>query len=107
MPHRFSTPTSPPAPRDAAVLGSYRLVRRIGKGASSQVFEAEHTGLARRVAIKVLWPELIGDKLLLERMRFEAQVLARLNHPNILTVTDFGRTEDGRRMVEPGRRPNP
>jgi len=99
MAHPSSTPTSSSAPNDgrpAEVIDGCQLVRLIGGGGSSQVYEAVHLGLARRVAVKVLRPELTGDPLVLERMRFEAQALARLNHPNILAVTDSGRTADGR-----------
>ena len=96
MPHSSTSPTSSPTSSRPALIGGCRLVRRIGKGGSSEVYEATHVGLAKRVAVKVLWPDLAGDKLLLERMRFEAQALARLDHPNILGVTDSGSTDDGR-----------
>jgi len=61
-----------------------------------EVIEAEHVGLAKPVVVKLLHPDLSGDPRLIERMRLEAQVLARLSHPNLVTVTDFGRTAEGR-----------
>jgi serine/threonine-protein kinase len=76
------------------VLGDrYRLTRPLGVGASAHVFVAEDVSLGRRVAIKVLHPALAGDEGFLRRFRAEAQVVASLRHPNILTVFDWG--EDG------------
>jgi serine/threonine-protein kinase len=76
------------------VLGDrYRLIRPLGMGASAHVFVAEDVRLRRRVAIKLLHPALAGDEGFLRRFRAEAQVVASLRHPNILTVFDWG--EDG------------
>ncbi len=76
------------------VLGDrYRLTRPLGMGASAHVYVAEDVALRRRVAIKVLHPALAGDDGFLRRFRAEAQVVASLRHPNILTVYDWG--EDG------------
>ncbi|HUJ65560.1 MAG TPA: PASTA domain-containing protein [Acidimicrobiales bacterium] len=76
------------------VLGDrYRLTRPLGIGASAHVYVAEDVSLGRRVAIKVLHPALAGDEGFLRRFRAEAQVVASLRHPNILTVFDWG--EDG------------
>jgi serine/threonine-protein kinase len=85
-----------PSAAPTTLIGGCRLVRQIGAGGTSEVYEAVHVGLARTVAVKVLKPSLTGDALALERMRFEAQALARLDHPNILAVTDSGCTADGR-----------
>jgi eukaryotic-like serine/threonine-protein kinase len=76
------------------VLGDrYRLTRPLGVGASAHVYVAEDVTLKRRVAIKVLHPALAADEAFLRRFRAEAQVVAGLRHPNILTVYDWG--EDG------------
>jgi serine/threonine-protein kinase len=76
------------------VLGDrYRLTRPLGMGASAHVYVAEDVTLRRRVAVKVLHPSLAGDDGFLRRFRAEAQVVASLRHPNILTVYDWG--EDG------------
>ena len=78
---------------------SYRLVRRIGEGASGTVWAAEHTELGRTFAIKVLAPEHGSSPGPLERFRREARVLAALSHPNLAYLHDFGRALDGRMFL--------
>ncbi|MCO1581384.1 serine/threonine protein kinase [Crossiella sp. SN42] len=70
----------------------YRLARRIAVGGMGEVWEAADTRLDRRVAIKVLKPELTGDAEFLHRFRTEARMTASLNHPNIAAVHDYGET---------------
>ncbi|HKY34845.1 MAG TPA: serine/threonine-protein kinase [Polyangiaceae bacterium] len=74
----------------------YRVIGRIGRGAMGEVFDVEHELLGRRFAAKVLHRELAGEASFAERMRVEAQSMARLRHPNIVEVTDFCVTSDGR-----------
>src|SRR5206468_5523997 len=73
--------------------GRYRLVAPIGTGASAAVFAADDVSLRRRVAVKVLHPALAEDGAFLRRFRAEAQAVAALEHPNIVSVYDWG--EDG------------
>jgi serine/threonine protein kinase len=68
----------------------YRIVRLIGKGGMGAVYEAEHVGTGRTVAVKTILPALIEDAGALERFRREAKAAGRLRHPNIVDVTDFG-----------------
>jgi serine/threonine protein kinase len=79
-------------------LGRYRLVRVLGRGAMGLVYEGLDPKLNRRVAIKVIATSRIDDAALRaeysRRFVHEAQAVARLNHPNIVTVYDFGE-EDG------------
>jgi eukaryotic-like serine/threonine-protein kinase len=70
----------------------YRLARRIAVGGMGEVWEAADTRLDRRVAIKVLKPELCGDAEFLHRFRTEARTTASLNHPGIAAVHDYGET---------------
>lgn len=70
----------------------YRLVRRIAVGGMGEVWEAVDTRLDRRVAIKVLKPELGGDAEFLHRFRTEARTTASINHPGIASVHDYGET---------------
>ena len=82
---------------DALLAGTpYRLVRKIGEGASGEVFEAEHVELGRHVAIKILTPEHGSAKDAVERFRREARAIAGLTHPNLCLLYDFGRALDGR-----------
>ena len=68
----------------------YRIVRLIGQGGMGAVYEAEHVGTGRTVAVKTILPALIEDAGALERFRREAKAAGRLRHPNIVDVTDFG-----------------
>src|SRR5579859_4107009 len=72
-------------------LGPYRIVERIGRGGMATVYKAYHPALDRYVAIKVLPDFFSEDEAYRERFRQEAQSVARLKHPNILNVFDFGR----------------
>ncbi|HEX9945397.1 MAG TPA: protein kinase [Thermoanaerobaculia bacterium] len=71
-------------------LGPYRLVREIGSGGMGVVYEAEDTRLRRRVAIKLLPPELSRDRGAKERFLREARAASALDDPNICTVHDIG-----------------
>ncbi|MFL6144304.1 MAG: protein kinase domain-containing protein [Labedaea sp.] len=70
----------------------YRLARRIAVGGMGEVWEAADTRLDRRVAVKVLKPELCGDAEFLHRFRTEARTTASINHPGIAAVHDYGET---------------
>jgi serine/threonine-protein kinase len=74
----------------------YRLGRKIGEGASGQVFEAEHTELGRRYAVKVLTSAHTAATDSVERFRREARAIANLSHPNLVRLHDFGKSLDGR-----------
>jgi serine/threonine-protein kinase len=84
-------------PSSDPLMGSgYRALARLGIGGSAEVYEAEHLALRKRVVVKILIAELAESPVHLERMRVEAQTLARLSHPNLATVFDRGRTACGR-----------
>ncbi|KYF68925.1 hypothetical protein BE11_47385 [Sorangium cellulosum] len=74
----------------------YRLLREIGTGASSTVYEAEHVDLGRRVALKVVSAEHSATDVVAGRFRREARVLSRLSHEHLVKVHDFGMAADGR-----------
>ncbi len=86
------------APSDPAVLAGtpYRIGKKIGEGTSGAVYEAEHVELGRQVAIKVLAPEHATATDAIDRFRREARAIARLAHPNIVALYDFGKSLDGR-----------
>jgi serine/threonine-protein kinase len=86
-----------PAHSPAALAGTgYRLVRRIGQGGTADVYEAEHVWLRKRVVVKVLQAKFEVTPMYIERMRLEAQTLARVTHQNLVAVSDFGLTLEGR-----------
>jgi eukaryotic-like serine/threonine-protein kinase len=75
-----------------AEVGRYRLGARLGSGAMGVVFAAHDPELDRRVAIKLLHPSAaLGDEEHRSRLLREAQVMAKLSHPNVVTVHDVGR----------------
>ena len=71
--------------------GRYRLVRRIASGGMGEVWQADDTVLGRRVALKMLVEELAADDRATRRFVREARATARLAHPNVARVYDFGR----------------
>jgi serine/threonine protein kinase len=73
----------------------YRLVHELARGGMGVIYEAEDLELQRRVAIKVLATEL-ASRDAAERMRAEARVIARLEHPGIVPLHDAGTLPDGR-----------
>lgn len=73
------------------VLGSYRILNRIGAGGMAIVFKAEHIDMRHTVAIKVLPTSPGQDAKLESRFFSEMRVVARLRHPNIVAATDAGR----------------
>ena len=75
--------------------GKYRLDRRLGGGGMGTVYRATHLLIDRQVAIKVLSQRFVGDQTAQHRFRREARAAGRMQHPNAVTVTDFGTTDDG------------
>ncbi|MCB9701905.1 MAG: serine/threonine protein kinase [Myxococcales bacterium] len=75
-----------------ATLGRYVLLDRLGAGAMGEVYSAHDRELDRQVAIKFLQPGLASEGLRV-RLRREAQAMARLSHPNVVTVHDVGEEE--------------
>ncbi len=75
---------------DGFTLGQYQIVARIGRGGMATVYRARQASLDRDVAIKVLPDFFAEDEGYRERFQQEARSIARLKHPNILNVFDFG-----------------
>lgn len=76
------------------MIGPYRLRRKLGQGATSQVFEALQMSMDRVVALKVLLPELQQDEGQVQRFLAEASAKANVQHPSILAVYEAGHAED-------------
>ena len=85
-------PAMDPTPRR---IGSYALLEPIGHGGMAIVYRAHQQSLDRIVAIKVLSENLAASAEFMERFRREARTVAKLRHPNVITVFD----------CRPGRRP--
>jgi serine/threonine-protein kinase len=83
----------------SVVNGKYRLVRLLGDGGMGSVYEAQHTVLGTRVAIKVLHPELNRRTGLVERFLQEARVSAQIRSPHVVQVTDVDRTPEGHAYI--------
>ena len=80
---------------NAVILNDrYEMQQRIGRGGMADVYLARDILLDRLVAIKVLFPEFATDPAFVERFRREAQSAANLNHPNIVSVYDWGRSNN-------------
>ncbi len=84
--------------QDPSILAGtpYRLLEKIGEGASGEVFKAEHIELGRRYAVKVLSTAHAAAHDAVERFRREARAIAKLSHPNLVQLHDFGKSQDGR-----------
>src|SRR5215471_4000551 len=80
-------------------LSHYRILSRLGAGGMGEVWLAEDTRLNRKVALKLLPAEFTQDAERVRRFTQEAKAASALNHPNIVTVHDFGETESGRFIV--------
>jgi hypothetical protein len=70
--------------------GKYLIERQLGAGGMGTVFCATHLGTERSVALKIIAPGLMDDNRVLERFKREARAAGRLQHPNVVNVTDFG-----------------
>lgn len=81
-------------PADLGQVGPYRLVRELGRGGMGVVYEAHHPSFDRPLAVKRLLADQAAE---VERVRFlrEAELLARVRHPNIVTVHDLGTAPNG------------
>ena len=93
------------------IANRYELEELAGTGGMSSVYRAHDTLLERDVALKILHDRHSGDDDYVERFRREAQTVARLSHPNIVSVIDRGQA-DGRQYIvfeyvdtRPARRP--
>ena len=82
-------------PEAGAIIGDrYRLAKVLGRGGMGIVFVAEHLALQKRVALKFLRGHLADDPVVLKRFQREARSASAIEHPGIVSVTDFGEDAD-------------
>ncbi|MEM7477291.1 MAG: protein kinase [Planctomycetota bacterium] len=98
-PEAMQTPDFQSVLPDAAELNQQfpqlEITKLVGRGGMGAVYHARQTNLDRDVALKVIDSNVARDSAFLERFEREAKTLARLSHPNIVTVYDYGQTESG------------
>ena len=73
----------------------YQINRKLGEGGMSYVYQAQEIGSDQQVAVKILIPRLSRDPASVERLRREATIATRLNHPNVCPILRMGETPEG------------
>ena len=94
----------PPLERTNEIVGStlsgrYLVTRKVGQGGMGAVYEATHTLIGKRVAVKVLLEKYAQREAIVKRLKQEAQLASSIGNEHIIDITDFGNTEDGRTFV--------
>jgi serine/threonine-protein kinase len=77
------------------LVDTYRLVRLVAEGGMGAVYEAQHVRVPKRFAIKLLRVELLNKTEAMARFRREAEIIAAIDHPNIVNLVDYNLTQDG------------
>ncbi len=90
-----SSSPSHPALATGTMVDHFRVVRPIGRGGMGEVYLGRDTRLGRKVALKIVFPEALGDARAVERFLNEARITAQLGHPHIVTVYAFGEVDLG------------
>src|SRR3954453_11361073 len=81
--------------RAGTTLGKYKLHEIVGRGGMGVVYRAEHVYIGKEVAVKILHEGYGGRDESIKRFLREARAASLINHPNIVDVTDFGKSNDG------------
>jgi serine/threonine protein kinase len=99
-----STPAAPKGPSrvdplvGTLIAGKYKIIKKIGEGGMGSVYIADQEPINRKVAIKVLLGKLAEDEVAVKRFEQEARAISKMQHPNTVTIYDFG-TEEGRLYI--------
>ena len=100
----FPLPVPPPDDTIGKnIAGKYRVEQMIGEGGMGKVYKATQLALDKPVVLKVLRQALLGDERTVARFQREAKAASRLNHPNSISVLDFGQADDGATIKPPNR----
>lgn len=97
QPVQSANPASDPDdPLIGTMIGDrYRVEAELGSGGMGTVYRAEHVMMEKRVALKVLHPNLAVVGSVMDRFQREAVALSRIEHPNVVAATDFGKLKNG------------
>ena len=81
------------------IVGSYRIIGKLGKGGMGAVYLAEHTLIGRQAAIKTLLPQFCNQPAIVRRFFNEAKATTAVKHPGIVEIHDFGLQDDGTAFI--------
>src|SRR5258708_23048795 len=81
--------------RAGTTVGKYKLHELVGRGGMGVVYRGEHVYIGKEVAVKILHEGYGGREESIKRFLREARAASLINHPNIVDVTDFGKSSDG------------
>ena len=84
---------------DTLLLDRYQVTRKVGQGGMGAVYEATHMLIGKKVAVKVLLDKYAQKDPIVARLEQEARLASSIGHENIIDITDFGQTADGRTFV--------
>jgi serine/threonine-protein kinase len=91
--HEWDAAPPPTFEKGKVVFGKYRLMEKIGEGGMGEVWRVWHLGLESERALKLIKPEIAQNDKGWKRFQREAQLMAKINHPNAVAVFDFKRTQ--------------
>jgi serine/threonine-protein kinase len=83
----------------STLSGRYLVTRKVGQGGMGAVYEATHTLIGKKVAVKVLLEKYAKREAIVQRLEQEARLASSVGNEHIIDITDFGQTEDGRTFV--------
>ncbi|MCS6914413.1 MAG: protein kinase [Myxococcota bacterium] len=85
--------------RVGSTIGNYTIIGKLGEGAMASVYLAEHPRIGKRVAVKVIHPELSTSQEMVSRFFTEARAASQIHHECIVDIQDFGQTPDGDNFI--------
>jgi len=101
QPQREAVASAPADGAEASLIGEvldnrYKILKKLGEGGMGEVYAAEHIHIEKKVAIKLLRPEIVSNQEAVSRFRQEARSASSIGHRNIIGIDDFGQLKDGR-----------
>jgi eukaryotic-like serine/threonine-protein kinase len=92
--------TQPPdAMIGSTLAGKYKIIKKLGEGGMGTVYQAQQMPIDRLVAIKVLLGKLATDEVAVKRFEQEARAISKMQHPNTVTIYDYGKTDEDRLYI--------